>query len=217
MFNPDRVIAPELCPVQDWDIQYFDELKGISSSAHIPTLAQCLTWWDEWKLPKNVRQHSLTVSHAAYTLAVWMRKKGIHVNPIQTYRGGMLHDLDKIKTLHSSGTHGQIAAAFLDRNGFPEVAEIVREHIMSTILNPGADERRWEVKLVYFCDKLTEGDQLVPFNQRLSALFERYPHYRRIMQQAEGPVWALSERICSILSIPNHESLIAILKGLQNK
>jgi len=215
--NPKGELAPELIPVQDWDFQYLDELKEISTSVCIPTRSQCLTWWDEWNLPENVRQHSLTVSHAAYTLAVWMRNKGIAVNPILTHRGGMLHDLDKIKTLNSTGNHGQIAAVFLEQQGFPMVGEIVREHIMSTILDPDADKRSWEVKLVYFCDKLAEGDQLVPFNQRLSALFERYPHYRSTMQQAEQPVWELIERIYSILSIPNHEELLTLLKKSKAK
>ena len=102
-FNPNGELAPELVPVQDMEIRNFDELTGSSSLFHLPALSQCYAWWDEWELPENVRQHALTVSHAAYTLAVWMRNKGINVNPILTHRAGMLHDLDKIKTLQSSG------------------------------------------------------------------------------------------------------------------
>jgi len=216
-YNPRGEMAPEPLPVQDLDILSFDELLEDLSSLRIPTLSQCLTWWDEWELLENVRQHSYTVSRAAYQLAIMMRNKGLEIDPILTHRGGLLHDLDKIETLRSSGAHGKKAAAFIEKKGYPEVAVIVREHIMSTILNPNADNRSWEVKLVYFCDKLAEGDQLVPFNQRLSALYERYPDYRNIMQQAEGPIWLMSDQICSILSIPNHESLIAMLKGLQNQ
>ncbi|MEA3328083.1 MAG: HD domain-containing protein [Chloroflexota bacterium] len=215
-YNPSGKMAPEPMPVQDLDIRHFDKLLLASSSLHIPTLAQCLTWWDEWDVPENVRRHSLTVSQAAYKLAVMMRNKGIAINPVLTHRGGLLHDLDKIKTLHLVNAHGQKAAAFLEKEGFPEIAGIVREHIMSTILNPNADNRSWEVKLVYFCDKLAEGDQLVPFNQRLSALYDRYPDYKIIMQQAEGPVWRMSDQICSILSIPSHANLISMLKGLRN-
>ena len=212
-YNPRGEMAPETMPVQDLDIRHFDKLILASSSLHIPTLAQCLTWWDEWDVPENVKKHSITVSQAAYTLAVMMRNKGMTINSILTHRGGLLHDLDKIETLRLSGAHGKKAAAFIEEKGYPEVAVIIREHIMSTILNPNADNRSWEVKLVYFCDKLAEGDQLVPFNQRLSALYERYPGYRNIMQQAEDPIWRMSDQICSILSIPNHESLIAMLKG----
>jgi len=141
----------------------------------------------------------------------------LEIDPILTHRGGLLHDLDKIETLRLSGAHGKKAAAFIEKKGYPEAAVIVREHIMSTILNPNADNRSWEVKLVFFCDKLAEGDQLVPFNQRLTALYERYPGYRNIMQQAEGPIWQMSDQICSILSIPNHESLIAMLKGNESE
>ena len=87
---------------------------------------------------------------------------------------------------------------------------------MSNILQPKADDRSWEVKLVYFCDKLVEDDELVPFDKRLEALYERYPQYREVMGRSSGLVRRLSDQICSILSIPSHENLISSLVKLQN-
>ena len=108
------------------------------------------------------------------------------------------------------------ALNFLEDQGYPALAEIVREHIMSTILHPKGDERPWEVKLVYYCDKLVEDEALVPFDKRLSALFSRYPQYRETMGRAAGPVRQLGDQICAILSIPGHEKLISNLIELQN-
>ena len=76
-----------------------------------------------------MRRHSFTVSGAAYKLAVMMRNRGIIVNPILAHRGGLLHDLDKIRTLHLKGAHGKMAAAFFEEKGYLTIAEIVREHV----------------------------------------------------------------------------------------
>jgi len=215
-FNPQGEIAPEGMPVQDLDlIDLASLLETGPALAAKPSLAQCLDWWEDWEVPGNIRAHSKTVARSAYLLAVLMRRQGIPLDPILAHRGGLLHDIDKIETLKQASAHGQVGADFLQEQGYTAMAEIVREHIMSTILDPHADDRRWEVKLVYFCDKLVEGDQLVPFDARLDALFERYPHYHETMARAAGSVRALSDQICSILSIPSHENLISTLVELQ--
>lgn len=86
---------------------------------------------------------------------------------------------------------------------------------MHRIMHPGAEDLPWEVKLVYFVDKLVEGDQIVSFDKRLARLKERYPGYRGAMARAESHIWALSDGITSILSISDHEKLIMTLRKLQ--
>ena len=76
--------------------------------------------------------------------------------------------------------------------------------------------RTWESKLVFFCDKLAEEDRIVPFDVRLEALKQRYPDFVGMMNTVELDVWALSNEICSILSISSHEKLIEKLLRLQN-
>jgi len=214
-YNPQAAFTPEEMPVHDVDLLDLARLPEIGPIlGNKPGLGQCLGWWEAWEVPENVRRHSRIVARSAYLLAVMLRNKGIRLDPILTQRGALLHDIDKIKTLKQSGAHGQRGADFLGGQGYPALAEIVREHIMSTILHPNADSRAWEVKLVYFCDKLVEGDRLVTFDQRLAALSERYPHYLETMQRAAEPVRALSDKICSILAIPGHERLVEQLQGL---
>jgi putative hydrolase of the HAD superfamily len=214
-FNPEGKLAPEVDPAHDAEIRDLDEIPKLPELLNKPSLAQCLAWWEDWSLPENVRRHARVVSRIAYTLAVMMRNQGIEVDPILAHRGGLLHDLDKITTLHKTGKHGQEGADFLEEKGFPALAEIVREHLMHTILQPHADHRRWEVKLVYFSDKLVEGDQIVPFDQRLEALLARYPYYSDAMLRAKNPIMRLSNQICSILSVPGHEALVEMLKEMQ--
>lgn len=214
-YNPGGEMVNHELPFQDVDILKFESLKDISRLLDKPTLAQCLAWWEEWEMPDNIRRHSTVVARSAYVLAVKMREKGITLDPILAHRAGLIHDIDKIDTLHEGGAHGVMGADFLQAQGYPEMAKIVRDHIMSTIINPEAKSRSWENKLVFFCDKLVEGDELVPFDQRLEALRARYPYYVEKMAEAEPYIWEMSDEICEILGIESHAGLIEMLKEMQ--
>ena len=212
--NRNNVIHSIQLPSHDCELERISQIEEILNIDQSPSLSQCLKWWEEWSLPANVRCHVTKVAWAAYALALMLRAKGIKVNPILTHRGGLLHDLDKIKTIKMVNSHGNIGALFLEAQGYPGVAEIIREHILHTILDPTADTRPWEVKLVYFCDKLAESDRIVPLEERFTALGKRYPAYMKEMDQAKVHVWRLNNEICSILSIPDNDHLVSLLNTL---
>ena len=198
-------------PTHDLEINNLASLMKAWNINQKPSLSQCLKWWEEWDLPENIRRHVSKAAWAAYALAVMLRAEGEKVDPILTHRGGLLHDLDKIQTLGKVNRHGAMGAEFLLKEGYPSAAEIVREHILHTILDPTSNQRSWEVKLVYFCDKLTEGDDLVTLDERFDALGKRYPAYMQKMEQAKAHVWGLNEEICLKLSIPDNQCLISLL------
>lgn len=212
-FNQNGDWVRDIFPVQDAEICRVEDVTHLVELLQKPTLSQCLDWWDTWDFPENLRAHSMTVGRIAYLLAVWMRKRGIVLDPILAHRGGLVHDLDKITTLHITGAHGQMGAAFIKEQGYSQLAEITRAHIMSTILEPGFCRLPWELRLVYFADKLVEGDALVPFSERLSHLYERYPQYQAMMMKSEKPVWRLSDDICAIIGLHDHQALIERLEA----
>ena len=211
-YNPEGEIILDELPIQDADLEDFSGLTGVLEQLQKPSLEQCLDWWEVWDVPENIRRHSSVVARSAYVVAMKMRKKGISLDPILTHRAGLVHDLDKIDTLDESVVHGVMGADFLDEQGYSKVGEIVRDHIMSTIIDAGFESHSWENKLVFFCDKLVEGDELVPFDQRLTALKIRYPYYVKKMERAESAIWDLSDEICRILDIESHEGLVEMLK-----
>jgi hypothetical protein len=127
-----------------------------------------------------------------------------------------MHDLDKIKTLSKGHQHGRLGADFLKGEGFPDLAAIVRGHNLDSILRPGAEARPWEINLVFFCDKLVEGDRIVTLDERFAALNQRYPQFMKLMAPSKARVMAMSDRICEHLSIPGHEKLVQTLAELRN-
>ena len=214
-YNPGNVIAPDPVPAHDGELNTLDALDQVPALLAKPTLSQCYAWLDAWAVPENIRRHAELVAWMAYVLGVLLRGQGVHLDPILAHRGGLLHDLDKLHTLNPSLSHGEVGAAFLTEQGHPDLAQIVAGHVMRTGLQAQAEQSSWETRLVFFSDKLAEEDRIVPFDIRLRALKERYPGFRGVMDRAVPYVWGLSAEICSILSIPSHESLINRLVELQ--
>ena len=215
-FNLAGEISPDFVPVHDGDVRSLDTLSQIPALVKKPSLAQCRRWLDEWDVPEHVREHSRLVAWSAYALGVMLQNRGLALDPVLAHRGGLLHDLDKIETLEGEIDHGEAAADFLVGQGCHHLADTVRGHVLHMALRSEADDRSWETKLVFFCDKLVEGVALVPFDERLQALKVRYPRFRPVMERAEPYVWGLSDQICSLLSIPGHRILIDMLRKLQN-
>lgn len=209
-------LPPVALPGHDLEINRIEQLNEVRDLDQSPTIAQCFDWLEEWDLPENIRRHITTVAWSAYTLACLLANKGEKVNPILTHRGGLLHDLDKIQTLREVNRHGKMGAEFLESQGYPAIAEIVRGHILHTILDPHSDDRSWEIKVVYFCDKLTEGNTIVTLDKRFAALGKRYPVYMEKMGRAKTHVYSLNDQICSILSIPDNEHLVSFLNGTKS-
>ncbi len=215
--NPENELSPLAEPIHDADLMGFAGLgDDLDRQLHHPTVAQCEAWWEAWELPENIRHHVRQVAWAAYVLAVMLRRAGIRVDPILAHRGGLVHDLDKIKTLSKGYQHGRVGGDFFEKEGYPDLADIVRGHNLDTILQPGAEDRSWEINLVFFCDKLVEGDRIVSLDERFSALDQRYPEFMQRMAPTQERVMAMSDRICERLSLSGHEQLIQMLVDLQD-
>ncbi len=211
--NEADSLAPAEMPEHDLDILGFEALTTLASTPARPSMNQCLEWWEEWRMPENVQRHVSRVAEAAYKLAVWMRHAGLEIDPILTHRAGLVHDLDKIQTLQQPGQHGRVSAEFLFQRGYPELADIVRNHLLGIFLKQDLSAFTWEMKLVNFCDKLVEGDRIVTLPVRLSALKQRYPHSKVLLDSTEPYLWQLNDEICTILALEGHHALISELNA----
>jgi putative hydrolase of the HAD superfamily len=77
------------------------------------------------------------------------------------------------------------------------LAAIAQKHLLSNILDKNHKPQTWEERIVYLADKLVEGSQIVSFEERLSALKQRYG----IGSQYDIPLREMQEDICSKLGI----------------
>jgi putative nucleotidyltransferase with HDIG domain len=127
---------------------------------------------DQGMLP-NIRSHSLQVARVARVLAVHLTSSSPPLDLALLEAGALLHDIAKTECLKTKKKHTEIGAAFLEARGYPEVAEIVAQHVN---LNHGHSrpKRISEVELVHYADKRVLHDEIVDLETRFHYLQERY-------------------------------------------
>lgn len=201
-YNPAAQFCPEPHPLHDREIRRAEEM-GKDWEFPWPDVRECLGLLQEQGVPQNVVEHSAAVAAVAHFLAERLRARGVEVDPIQVHRGGLLHDLDKISSLHDEGEHGPRAAEILASRGYPELGRIALAHV----LQPGRLPSSWPEKLVFLADKLVEGAAVVGLEARLAALRARYPEYQEKITAAEPFVRALQNQILLSLGLTEAELL----------
>jgi putative nucleotidyltransferase with HDIG domain len=216
-YNPQGFEAQGAIPMQDAQIADLRDLPAAVYQLTLPDYATCLAWLEESGAPYNLIAHVNLVAATAYLLATWLQKKGEKVNPVLAHRGGLLHDLAKMKSLRqgelAGKDHAAMAKKLLAQRGQPELAEIANRHMLyQTETDPRRPET-WEQKLVHFADKLCEGANLVSPPERISALTGRYPRAAAELKASLPLLLALQEEICAGLKISPDE----IIKQLRER
>lgn len=145
---------------------------------------------EEFRPPRHVVRHCAAVADFAIELGKRLILKGEKVNLSLLRHAALLHDLLRIcdfrnfspenfpdpaskedikfwktqREKFSGMGHEEACARILEERGFKDVARLVRKHRYVQILE-GLDS--WEEKLLYYADKRTKHDKIVPLKERL--------------------------------------------------
>lgn len=137
----------------------------------IPSVADCLALMERYRMPANIRAHSLRVGRVAGFLTEALAAKGEPLRVDLTVAGALLHDIAKGPCLNGRCRHAEEGAAICRQHGYDEVAGIVAEHV---VLAQGFTGRCQEREIVYYADKRVRHDQLVSLEERRDDLIIRY-------------------------------------------
>jgi len=204
-FNPLARHCPAPAPLHDAELQAMADLPALLRRPFLPDVAECLALLVAHDAPPQVLAHVQAVAALAFRLAEHLRSRGVAVDPLLTHRGGLLHDLDKITAWRSGRVHGQLGAELLRSAGYPELATIVERHLMFTILDAEHRPVTWEEKLVFYADKVVEGECIVSLEARLEALSRRYPEHGERMRACLPAMQALEAEVCASLGVSQAE------------
>jgi putative nucleotidyltransferase with HDIG domain len=208
-YNPSGRAAQGLMPLHDLEITHLANLPAVIESPRLPGYATCLSWLQGQEVPYSLLAHVHGVAAAAYQMAVWLRSAGEMLDPLLVHRGGLLHDLAKLKAAHrapeSRISHGELAALMLMDLNYPQLAEIVRRHQLFSLTDPDFQPQTWEQKLVYFADKIIEGGRLASVDERITALRQRYPQNDQRIARTAPALQALQSELCAAAGIPPDE------------
>lgn len=150
-------------------------------------------------MPKNIQKHMEKVSEIAVRLGKKLIDRGVPVDLKLLRQAGLVHDLakiiacfdnlnsfedsvkvcdlevwNKLKERYEGMTDPEITALVLNQYSENKLADIVRKHHFTSVVEPGNEPKTWEEKVLYYADKLVMHDKEVTLKQRLRDLDKRY-------------------------------------------
>lgn len=164
----------------------------------LPSRDECLALIGECHVPVHIARHSAATALLGVFLAERLNASGVTVDVELVERACLLHDLFRVcespledfsgfeqvvteedkrkwrrlKAHHGGMRHEDAASAFLN-DAYPVLAETIRKHRYTAILDERDRPRTWEEKLVYYADKRVMHDRIVPLQERLDEAHER--------------------------------------------
>ncbi len=205
-FNPTRSHCPLVHPVHDAEIRVLTDLPQVLEHPFLPDIPAALQLLHEHAVPENIIVHSLAVAAVAHHLATLLHAQGVHVDPLLSHRGALLHDLDKLSS-EKPADHGVVTGRILHALGWPALAQIAERHVL------GAHPETWEEKVVHYADKIVEEDKVVGLEARVTCLSCRYSAEGEKIARALPGLLALEEEIVGALGAARNP-LLAELRAL---
>ncbi len=128
----------------------------------------------------NIREHSHLVARVAEAIVCGLGDFGD--DPVRAadldlvLAGALLHDIAKTKCLDGSCRHDEEGMHICCHHGYPEVGQIVREHVLLSSFTPDDYQRgRFPAReIVYYADKRVRHNEIVSLEQRYDYIIEIY-------------------------------------------
>ncbi len=136
-----------------------------------PSYEEAVRLIDETEMLSNIIDHSFLVK----TVSEIIMKNMKHPESIDhdlVIISALLHDITKTRSLQTKENHAQTGAEMLEAMGFPDVAEIIRNHVFLQSID--LNTRLSESEIVHYADKRVKHGSIVTLTQRIDDLIERY-------------------------------------------
>ncbi len=170
----------------------------------LPSREECVELLRACHVPVHIVKHSKAVAKLGVFLAQRLVENKIPVNVDLVERACLLHDIfrvcefpledfsrfeqlvteedkarwRKLKEQHGHMQHEDAACAYL-KDAYPVMAQTIRRHRYSAIVDPQDMPQTWEEKLVYYADKRVMHHRIVPLQERLEEAHRRNAAKRR--------------------------------------
>ncbi len=151
----------------------------------------------------NIREHSFRVMLVADFLGQALSAAGFELHLPLISAGALLHDLGKTACLGTANNHAHFGADILASLGYPELAQVVLEHVR--LVEGVADPRPLrEAEVVNYADKRVLHTRVVTLADRFADLEVRYgrtPEARARIAAMAVRTQALEEKLFASLDL----------------
>lgn len=167
----------------------------------IPHENECLQLLDKMRMPDHIKDHSCLVCRVALVLTDGLIAAGIRINRNLVSAAALLHDITKPRSFDTGENHAQTGGEYLASLGYREVGDIVRQHVM--LDSYFQTDQPNEAEVVNYADKRVLHDQVVPLDERMSYILERYaktPERCKLLKVLWDQTRLLEQRLFSYLN-----------------
>jgi len=148
----------------------------------VPTRGRCLQMMSDMQMMEHIVSHSLQVCRVALFLASQLNQNGSRLDCGLIEAAALLHDITKTRSFKTGENHAQTGGQFMVREGYPEVGDLVRQHVKLDDYSTEGVLR--EAEIINYADKRVLHDHIVDLDERLAYILRRYArtdeHRRRI-------------------------------------
>ena len=163
----DSGILLDMDTKEDFKVLYEHILKE-----PFPDYRECLEILRLCKVKQDTVEHMISVGEFSKKIAILLNEKGYDLNINAVQAGSLLHDVAKGKKAHA-----EEGAKIIESFGYKCLSKIIGEHMeLKTFSKIG------EKEIVYICDKLLKGTELVTLNKRFEEAFKRYEYAPNILK-----------------------------------
>nr|WP_281432320.1 HD domain-containing protein [Desulfatitalea alkaliphila] len=151
-------------------------------------------------MPEHILAHSQLVCQVALLLTDALQAAGVPLNRPLVHASALLHDITKPRSFTTGENHAQTGGEYLAGLGFPEVGEVVRQHVVLDAYF--AAEAPNEAEIVNYADKRVLHDKIVPLDQRMQYILARYAKtetHVRMLQKVWEQTDQLEKRLFAYL------------------
>lgn len=169
---------------------------------NIPTREECYRIIQRMDMMEHIVAHSLLVCRVALLLTDRLQDRDIPLNRELIRAGALLHDITKTRSIQTGEMHTETGAEMLIEEGYPEVADLVRQHVRLDVDSDTGPPT--EAEVVNYADKRVLHDQVARMSDRLGYIMERYgttPEYRARIRKTWRRAEKLEEKIFRYLDI----------------
>ena len=163
---------------------------------NLPTDRECFRLIDQMEMMDHIIDHSVMVSNVAVCLCLAIGNRASRLNVDLVRKAALLHDITKTRSFDTGEIHSETGAGLLVDMGYPEVGNIIRQHVMLDKCRP--DSPVSEPEIVNYADKRVLHDRVVSLDRRLGYIREKYgskPQFGRLIQRMWRDTCALEEKL----------------------
>ena len=172
----------------------------------IPSETQCYRIMAEMAMLDNIVAHSIRVCQVATLLTDSLNTNGHNLDCELIRVAALLHDITKTRSIKTSENHARTGADYLRERGFPEVGDIVGQHVNLADFHSERDPTPAEV--VNYADKRVLHDKVVSLEERMDYIMERYSGSGKLgnrLEQMRREVVEIENKLFRTISFPAAE------------